>query len=42
MNKGEIEEEGSYEQLMEKRGLYYEMYMTQAKFYNSEGNVYIE
>lgn len=33
MEHGQIVEEGSFRELMEKKGLYYEMYQIQAKYY---------
>ena len=33
MEHGQIVEEGSFEELMENKGLYYEMYQVQAKYY---------
>ena len=34
---GEVVEEGTHAELMEKRGKYYELFSTQAKRYVSEG-----
>ncbi|MDM5247121.1 MULTISPECIES: ATP-binding cassette domain-containing protein [unclassified Lysinibacillus] len=33
MEHGQIVEEGSFQELMEKKGLYYEMYQIQARYY---------
>ena len=33
MNRGEIVEVGMHDELMDSKGLYYEMYNTQAKWY---------
>lgn len=39
MNKGKIVEEGTFNELMNKRGLYYEMYISQSKWYENEDNI---
>jgi len=36
MDNGNIVEEGNYDELMNKRGVYYEMYLSQAKWYEEQ------
>lgn len=36
MDKGEVVEEGSFQELINKQGLYYEMYTSQSKWYQDE------
>ncbi|MGY3312020.1 ATP-binding cassette subfamily B protein [Peribacillus simplex] len=39
MENGKIKEEGNYKQLMEEKGLYYRMYLSQSNWYNKEKDV---